>query len=640
MDNKENILTGYCFLAALTENQNDLYNQVYIPICKRALSLYCLGGKTHGTASDIKSIIASEYGIDVPVVIIKKLINASFKSLSNKARKKYNFTIFQNGEMFEIQKFAFSDLEIQYKKGQRNAKALEKAFETYLESNEIETNTLPIFARFLDKNKRHLASFFKNTGNINGDNVDESYIHHVAFLEHIETNNHELFEIAKGLFIGSIVASFLESGINLEPKFESNEVYYIDTPIVLRALDLQKEEETQPIVELINIIKNTGGKVKILSITINEISSVISNAIGNYNTTVPTSTINEACLRLGKNKAWLITYNGKLEENILTTLQIEKETIPNSFIEKNQISPDVKALQERRIRKGNALHDVICYLYIRQQRGNTISLFQKAKFWFLTNNTELLRFNRELNRNSDITEIVMPDALTGLLWLKNPSSLIEKVKSVGLSELMAVTLNEEIASKELITDFETTIKSLENVSQEDYITLLESVAHESAKKIEQFNEIAEKDKGEAIILAQKIVEKERSRRAKSQNEIKKAQSSQKLAISAKDELQQRLSIIEQNLTETRTESENSKTEIEKLTEALKNQEELIKKQLNIIYKWLFVFIVFLVAFILIVIFKDKINVIWKYITGLLTASGWLWGLFNFAINLYKLTKGK
>lgn len=640
MDNKENILTGYCFLAALTENQNDLYNQVYIPICKRALSLYCLGGKTHGTASDIKSIIASEYGIDVPVVIIKKLINASFKSLPNKARKKYNFTIFQNGEMFEIQKFAFSDLEIQYKKGQRNAKALEKAFETYLESNEIETNTLPIFARFLDKNKRHLASFFKNTGNINGDNVDESYIHHVAFLEHIETNNHELFEIAKGLFIGSIVASFLESGINLEPKFESNEVYYIDTPIVLRALDLQKEEETQPIVELINIIKNTGGKVKILSITINEISSVISNAIGNYNTTVPTSTINEACLRLGKNKAWLITYNGKLEENILTTLQIEKETIPNSFIEKNQISPDVKALQERRIRKGNALHDVICYLYIRQQRGNTISLFQKAKFWFLTNNTELLRFNRELNRNSDITEIVMPDALTGLLWLKNPSSLIEKVKSVGLSELMAVTLNEEIASKELITDFETTIKSLENVSQEDYITLLESVAHESAKKIEQFNEIAEKDKGEAIILAQKIVEKERSRRAKSQNEIKKAQSSQKLAISAKDELQQRLSIIEQNLTETRTESENSKTEIEKLTEALKNQEELIKKQLNIIYKWLFVFLVFLVAFILIVIFKDKINVIWKYITGLLTASGWLWGLFNFAINLYKLTKGK
>ena len=640
MDNKENILTGYCFLAALTENQNDLYNQVYIPICKRALSLYSLGGKTHGTASDIKTIVANEYGIDVPVVIIKKLINATFKSLSNKARKKYSFTVFQNGETFEIQKYAFSDLEIQYKRGQRNAKALEKAFEAYLESEEVETGAVPLFAGFLDKNKRHLAAFFKNTGNINGDSVDESYIHHVAFLEHIETNNHELFEIAKGLFIGSIVACFLESGIDLEPKFETNEVYYLDTPIVLRALDLQKEEESQPIIELLEIIKKTGGKVKILSITINEISSVINNAIGNYNASVPTSTINEACLRLGKNKAWLITYNGKLEENILTTLKIEKETIPNSFIEKNQTSPDVKALQERRIRKGNALHDVICYLYIRQQRGISISLFQKAKFWFLTNNTELLKFNRELNRNGGITEIVMPDALTGLLWLKNPTSLIEKVKSVGLSELMAVTLNEEIASKELINDFETTIKGLDSVSQEDYRILLESVAHESAKKIEQFNEIAEKDKGEAIILAQKIVQKERSRRAKSQKEIKDAQAAQKEAISAKDELQQRLSTIEQNLTETKTESEYSKTEIEKLSEALQKQEELIKTQLRKIYTWLAVFIAFMVAFILILLFKDSIGTVWKYITGLLTASGWLWGLFNFAINLYKLTKGK
>ena len=640
MANKENILAGYCFLAALTENKNDLYNQVYIPICKRALSLYSLGGKTHGSASDIKIIVANEYGIDVPLVIIKKLINATFNSLSNKARKKYNFTVFQNGEMFEIQKYAFSDIEIHYKKGQRNAKALEKAFETYLESEEIESNAVPIFAGFLDKNKRHLAAFFKNTGNINGDNVDESYVHHVAFLEYIETNNHELFEIAKGLFIGSIVASFLESGIELEPKFETNEVYYIDTPIALRALDLQKEEEKQPIVELIDLIKKTGGKVKILSITIDEIICVINNAIGNYNTTVPTSTINEACLRLGKNKAWLITYNGKLEENILSTLKIEKETIPNIFIEKNQASPDVKALQERRIRKGNALHDVLCYLYIRHQRGTYISLFQKAKYWFLTNNTELLKFNRELNRNVGITEIVMPDALTGLLWLKNPTSLIENVKSVGLSELMAVTLNEEIASKELINDFETTIKGLDSVSQEDYRLLLESVAHESAKKIDEFNEIAEKDKGEAKILAQKIVEKEISRRAKSQKEIKDAQSAQKDAISAKDELQQRLFIIEQNLTETRSESENSKTEIEKLTDILQKQDELFKMRLTKIYIWLVVFLFFLVSFILIMVLKENKNKVWNYITGLLTASGWLWGLFNFAINLYKLAKRK
>lgn len=83
----ENILTGYCFLAALTENQNDLYNQVYIPICKRALSLYSLEDKTHGTVNDIKTLIEEEYGISVPTLVVKKLINATFKSFGNRTRK-------------------------------------------------------------------------------------------------------------------------------------------------------------------------------------------------------------------------------------------------------------------------------------------------------------------------------------------------------------------------------------------------------------------------------------------------------------------------------------------------------------------------------------------------------------------------
>lgn len=218
-----------------------------------------------------------------------------------------------------------------------------------------------------------------------------------------------------------------------------------------------------------------------MSITIEEIRNVIANAIGNYNNSIPTSTINEACLRLGRNKAWLITYNGNLEKNILETLNIEKEIIQDTFITKNETTKDVKALQERRIRKGNALHDVLSYLYVRSLRGS--SVFQKAKVWFLTNNTELLKFNREINPNGGITEIVLPDALTGLLWLKNPAKLIHKVKSVGLSELMAITLNEEIASNELINEFESTIKSVEGITQEDYRILLESVAHESAKKL-------------------------------------------------------------------------------------------------------------------------------------------------------------
>lgn len=72
----------------------------------------------------------------------------------------------------------------------------------------------------------------------------------------------ELFQIAEQLYLGTIVAGFLESGINVETNFASNEVYYIDTPLILRALDLQKEEETKPALELLDLIRNTGGTIK------------------------------------------------------------------------------------------------------------------------------------------------------------------------------------------------------------------------------------------------------------------------------------------------------------------------------------------------------------------------------------------
>ena len=40
MSNNTTILTGYSFLAALNETGADMYNAVYVPMCKRAVSLY------------------------------------------------------------------------------------------------------------------------------------------------------------------------------------------------------------------------------------------------------------------------------------------------------------------------------------------------------------------------------------------------------------------------------------------------------------------------------------------------------------------------------------------------------------------------------------------------------------------------
>lgn len=623
MNNTQNTtFTSYCFLAALTENQNDLYNHVYVPICKRALSLYSLRGATHGTAHDIQTIINEQYGLNVPIVIVQKLIVCAFKSLSRRQKGQFDAQIFSHGDSFQLSQYSFVDLERKYKKGIRDTSKLELSFRIYLDSEQVGMgiSNIPPFVEFLDKNKRQIASFFKNNGELKKEDIDQIYIYHIHFLELIDTNNDELFQIAEQLYIGSIVAGFLESGIDLEPKFGSNEVYYLDTPLILRALNLQKEEETKPALELLNIIKDTHGTLKVLSVTLDELTEVINNAIDSYSNKNPITTINEACIRLGKNKTWLINIAAKIETYIFDTLKIPKETIPITSIQKYEKSLDVQALKDMRKRKGNAFHDVAAYLFVREQRGTTISSFQKGKYWFVTPNYDLLLFNKEYAPVNGVTEITLPDTLTSMLWLKDPVKLTHQVKKAGLRELMSTTLNEELASKELIGEFEMAISSFDGVSQEDYQILLESVAHQSAKRIIEFNELVAHDKNEAKQQAIRIIEKEKTRKVKQAQQLKEAHGEYKQAAGINDKLNERLKMLEEGQTQ-------YNTEIEKLSLQITTQNKFLKRTVI----WFFITVVLGVVLYFSFSFSSAISCI---VTGVSSLGG-LWGFGSFLMNLYK-----
>lgn len=635
MNENETILSAYSFLAALTENQNDLYNHVYTPICKRAISLYSLKGNSHGTSEDIQAIIKQEYGIDVPILVVRKLTRAVEASMSKSQRKDAKFRLYEDGNTFEIGKYDFTDLERKYKRGERQARAIQLAFEEYLKLEEISTENVPSFTGFLNKNKKRLASFFKGKADLNDESPENTYFYHVKFLEHISMSSHELYEIAENLYLGSIVASFLESGMDLDTKFSSGETYFLDTPIILRALGLQKEEETKPVNELLNLIRKTRGEIRVLSITIDEVHGVINSAIDNYNSNVPTSTINEACVRAGKNKTHLINLNGKLEEKITQDLQVKVEPFPNALREKFQNSPDIKYLKEERARKGSAIHDVLAYLYVRNLRGGVIHSYQKAKIWFLTTNAKLLGFNVRSLPQHVISEIVLPDALTSLLWLKNPNQLTGDLKSIGLTELIANTLSEEIPSKELISEFSNSIQQFHYVSEEDYRILLGSVAHQSAKKIGHFNELVTNDKQSATVELYRMIERERSRRASDQTRVKEAQRSERLTKEKNLALSTRLAEIEDQLNSATAEANKQKTQLEELSENQKRHGKYWRR----LIVWLIVFIVLGTITFFGIKFFTRIPTYQQIITIFLATSA-IWGCGSFIINLIKFIKGK
>ena len=141
---EEQLLTTYSFFAALTENSTDIYSAVYIPICKRALSLYSKK-KTIGTDQDIRNIISSEYGIDVPLLIVRKLIKSVGRNLSRRDRAKFDFHIEEQGNSFSFsfKSFAFSNIEDSYEAERRKSNALQQAFEIFAKGQGEDINKLP-----------------------------------------------------------------------------------------------------------------------------------------------------------------------------------------------------------------------------------------------------------------------------------------------------------------------------------------------------------------------------------------------------------------------------------------------------------------------------------------------------------------
>lgn len=635
----DNVLTSYSFLAALSENETDIYKTVYLPLFKRAISSYAAkksskeSNSIQGTDIDIQSIILEEYGIEVPILIVRKLIKAVGTSLSKKERNIFKFDIFEDGKAFQFTNYNYFSTEEIYDRERRNAQALQQAFEDYLKSENLSEKNIPSFSQFIDKNKCNLSSFFSGKNCLIHD-VEGSFMAHVNFLQHIEGGYHYLYQTAERIYLGSVIASFLETGVDLESKIDDNIIYYLDTQIVLEALDLQKAEDTLPTQELLKLIRATGGKIRLLDITINEIHKIIELAINNYSKSHPTTTVNEACVRIGKNKTWLISINGKLESFIKAELQVDIDGILETKMNLYSRSEDVNLLKQTRIHKSTAIHDVAAYLHVRDRREGNIRLFQKAKYWFVTANKKLADFNISRKTNGFVNETIMPEELTSLLFLKNPQKLAKKVSQIGLNELIAQTLSEEYASKELINEIDIAIKESADLSAEDYNILFSSIALQSTNKIQKLlEEISDKRKFNESI--HNLIEKERTKQAKSKEEKIQRQKQFEEVNHEKLSLEEKLKNLEAKLSQGEKEREEQQERIRKIEE--QQAESLLKRKKAQRSFWLALggLILSAVIFLVALYYPTLFSGMKDFIKGIASLGG-VWGLISLIINICKL----
>lgn len=632
----ENLLTSYSFLAALSENDSDIYKTVYLPMFKRAISLFAKTNKT-GTDIDIQKVVENEYGITVPVLIVRKLVKTVAKDLSRREKSISNFEVFEEGKSFRFNSFNFNKIEDVYERERRNANSLQAAFESYIKVEYNLVTKIPSFACFIDKNKQKLSSFFNGkVTTLDNGSVEGSFMPHVNFLQHIENNYHELYRTAEQIYLGSIIASYLESGLDLESKVENGITYYLDTQIILEALDLQNAEDTQPTQELLRLIKDTGGKIRVLDVTISEIHKIIESSVSNYSKDHPTTTINEACIRIGKNKTWLIGICGKLDNYIKMHLEVEVDGITEQKLDEYSKNEDVALLKETRIRKGTAAHDVIAYLHVRERRNENVQIFQKAKYWFITANKTLCNFNISRKLNGYVNETIMPEELTSLLFLKNPKQFSKTISKIGLNELIAQTLSEEYASKDLINEFDLAIKSNTDLTREDYEILLSSVAMHSTTKIQNLLDEVD-DKKKFTEEVHKLIEKERKKRNQIKEEKANFKEKEERLQTEKNELAKRLAKIEADLIHESDERLKQKAELDSIKSDRENDIEKRRKVNRNIVIAIVIIALSLLCWGIIYWFSGILDSVKNIVKGIASLGG-LWGLLNLGINLIKMRK--
>lgn len=345
-----------------------------------------------------------------------------------------------------------------------------------------------------------------------------------------------------------------------------------------------------------------------------------------YNITNPKTTIGDACKRRKIKKISLVNLHGNLVAELQKRFDILMDPISELSVNKYEQSKDVLDLKAIGYRPSNALHDVAAYLFVRDKRSLQ-SLVQKVDYWFVTVNERLCSFNKR-KVGGKIPEIILASELTSLLFLRNPKEYANVVSSKGLAALIAQTLTDEFADRDLINQFDDIIREKINVSDDDYELLIRYLSTESTGHLHSLiEEVSTKEISETNLLVQDIINKTRAEKEQEQQTLRILEEDKDKA----EEKRKKQEVINRNL-ESRLRS--SELQVASVAEALKRQDEEILKLKKINRRWLYVLIGILILgfsvyFTNNYIVSECIKQIFIWIKG---AAG-LWAFGNLIINL-------
>ena len=470
------------------------------------------------STTDVQTEIKKEVGIEIPVSIIRStLISISKKggdvSITFIGEKKNLFSI---GRSWDATRTSYVSDKAQ--KLEDRKKQLESQYQIYLQNNRYVTEMT--IEDFLRQNMEEALSFMKgkNDTYINGE-----YVHVARFLSYIQRNDPRLYEVVCDIVWGAMIAGLLRDGKTKVEQEEVREVpkktkYFLDTPIVMAALDLSRESNVSQAKDLIRVIKDNGGDILVHQLTYEEIDSILYSVI-EAGAPYKLNDLAEAYTRRGLGMADIVLIKGSLEKR-LEKMGISILRLDGGELERAKSSCKESLLKQLAKSRGQGdsytyreVHDICLWQYVSYCAGGSQDP-RKLDAYFITSNQDFILLTKAPKANLDISKkdcLIRPDNLVLNLWMRGGITSVMKKDLLSEKITKCIVANDVDTSRRVHLVLDQYVKTGNSVTEEAAKILYQELANRTPKLIELTDELSkDMDEAEKCVIKSKILTEARA----------------------------------------------------------------------------------------------------------------------------------
>lgn len=524
-----NMEIQYSLLAALVDEEKaNLFDDIVLHIIEYVVSLIAeessFSAKYHSTSS-LQDKITEIVGIEIPITIIRNAVSLVSKKSNGIAIR----AVGDKGNLFTIQRAwdtsRTSSVLLKSQDLSERKCLLEKCFAEYINENGYESSVG--VEDFLLANQRESMLYMQGElpSSLNGD-----FIAVANFIKETKEGNPNLYATICDITWGASIAGLLSySNMKLKRRKQRKATaYYLDTPIIMAALDLSRESSVSQVQDLLKTIHSNKNIAYAHPLTVQEVEQILESVVRNGEPH-PSSELCEAWMRRDLRASDLARIKSRLkellEEQGITVLNIARSQLQIMQDEHSErlarlLSIDRTGVEDYSFRE---IHDICLWEYVSKKNG-AIEEFCSIEAYFVTSNTDLVHFSKEHQSQKRKNCLIRLNDVVLNQWLHG--GLSSNLKEELLSARMAICfVANDIDTKQRMTAVLNYFEKGSPITEEEASVLYTALVHRPSRLLKEVDNLANHDKSDLEAIKNNLlcIAKERAKEFESRQEQYKKQ---------------------------------------------------------------------------------------------------------------------